>query len=148
MVVENEFTRALDALVREKGGEMPKLDDNGTVTLSVGGVALSFVCGDGEPGYVYCHAVVGSLEGLEHADRVLEDLLQANFFWRGTEGGTLSVLEETNEVMLADRRVASFFETAEDLLGYAKAMAACVADWREHLDAYRPKPVDGKEVQA
>lgn len=136
-MVDNAFTRALGEMARDAGVEPLRPDADGTVALTVDGVPMKLTCREGAPDDVYCHAQAGSVAGLEYPDRVLEDALVANFFWRGTDGGTLSVLPGTDTLMLGDRRDAEYFETADDLREYLAEFARQVREWHAYLDASR-----------
>lgn len=136
-MVDNAFTRALGEMARGAGVEPFRPDADGTVALTVDGVPMKLTCREGAPDDVYCHAEAGSVAGLAYPDRVLEDALAANFFWRGTGGGTLSILPGTDTLMLGDRRDAAYFETADDLRGYLADFAQQVRDWHLYLDDNR-----------
>lgn len=136
-MVDNAFTRALGEMARGAGVEPLRPDADGTVALTVDGVPMKLTCREGAPDDVYCHAEAGSVAGLAYPDRVLEDALAANFFWRGTGGGTLSILPGTDTLMLGDRRDAAYFETADDLRGYLADFARQVRDWHLYLDDNR-----------
>lgn len=135
--MSESLMQALNALAQERGLEVPAPDKNGSIKMTVRGVELALTCPNGSSDDVYCHAVVGTVAGLAHPDRVFEDALAANFFWKGTAGGTLSILPETDELMLADRRDGDFFDSAATLIDYLSAFAAKVREWRVYLDDCR-----------
>lgn len=133
-----------DMLAELMGGrEVPTPDANGEIALTVEGVQLKLACLSSAAEDIYCHAVVGSVADLAHPDRVLEDVLEANFFWSGTAGGTLSILPGTDSLLLADRRDGDYFDSAQTLKDYLSAFASKVIEWRVYLDDCREE----KEVR-
>lgn len=139
MIVGNEFTEALKAL--ESGGVEPSLSPDGAVCIETGGVELTFVVPETDPGTVFCRAAVGTLSGLD-ADGASLALLSDNHLWQATNGATLSL--RGDDVFLTDRRDAVYFASAEVLVGYCADFASTVRLVRERLETFRP---DGREVR-
>ena len=65
-----------------------------------------------------------------------EDALKGNFFWRGTEGATLSLNENDNAVYLTDRFDKEAFDDEAAFAEYINAFLRSVYDWRARLDGY------------
>ena len=76
--------------------------DNG-FTLNVFDTALTFFETHGDTGAFYCRAMIGRFGDEGCPCEFAEDALKGNFFWRGTEGATLSLSENDNAVYLTDR---------------------------------------------
>ena len=135
MTAENEFTAALAALCGPDGGVAPNGD--GEWTFSFAGVPVKMVCRPDAPDDVFCYAKVGSLAEIGDPGILLTDMLESNFFWIGNAGSTVAVVPDTDDVLLQDRREASYFADAETLKGYLAAFADKARMWYGHIETYR-----------
>lgn len=52
---------------------------------------------------------------LEHKEKILTEALKAQFFWRKTRGFSIAVDEESDSLVLQDKRRVDFFQTKDDL---------------------------------
>lgn len=77
-------------------------------------------------------------------------LLEANAFWRGTDGFTLAMDPETRQLIALDRRAPSFFATVDKLAHYVNVLVTLVEDLRAELrhlnDAAEIAEENGLEV--
>ena len=105
-------------------------------TLNVQDVRLMFFTPDIETAPVYCRALVGSFGDSECPGDFAEAALAANFFWRATEGATLSLNAQENAVYLTDRFDAEAFEDDNAFTGYIDTFLRTVYDWQLHLANY------------
>jgi hypothetical protein len=106
------------------------LDTNGYCCLSFDTHLLVNIEHDADNGSL----VLYSYLGVPNGDRLkaYEALLDANFFWKGTGGATLSLERETGGIVLLDRVSLERTEIAgfQAALGHFVNM---VEDWRDRL---------------
>lgn len=144
MQFENQFTEAFHALMARGGANAAhEGDETGVYRLVADGVPVTFAIKLENPEVVHCHAIIGSLKGLARRDLVLKQALEANFFWLGNAGSTVSLLADTGELMLGDRRDASYFADGQALADYLGAFVGTVRSWRMRLDGWRTAAADG-----
>ena len=144
MRFDNQFTAAFHALMARGGADaVHEGDETGVFRLVAGGVPVTFVIKPENPEIVYCHAIIGSLSGLARRDLILKQALEANFFWLGNAGSTVSLIDESDELMLGDRRDASYFADDQVLADYLGAFVGAVRSWRMRMDGWRTAPADG-----
>lgn len=139
-MLQNAFTEAYAAFLRKTGMEGDAAfqpDANGSCDLVLGDVRVTFTCREDAPDDVYCHTAVASMEGLEDEPVLLNDILEANFFWEGTAGATLGIDSETKKLVLTDRREASYFQDGEVFASWIGAFMENVLSWREYVANYR-----------
>lgn len=139
-MVENAFTEAYAAFLRKTGAEGEVAftpDANGSCDLLLGDVRVTLTCREENPDDVYCHCAIASLEGLEDEVPLLNDFLEANFFWEGTAGATLGIDAETKTLLLVDRREAAYFQDGEVFADWIGAFAENVRSWRDYVADYR-----------
>ena len=144
MRFENQFTTVFHALMARGGvNALHEGDETGVFRIVVDGVPVTFVLKSENPEIVYCHAIIGSLKDLARRDLILKQALEANFFWIGNAGSTVSLLAESDELMLGDRRDASYFADDQTLVDYLGTFVGKIRSWRMRLDAWRTAPADG-----
>ncbi len=105
-------------------------------TLNVFDTALNFFETHGDTGAFYCRAVIGRFGNDGCPCEFAEDALKGNFFWRGTEGATLSLNENDNAVYLTDRFDKDAFDDEAAFAEYINAFLRSVYDWQARLDGY------------
>ena len=143
MRFDNPFTVAFHALMARGGANaVHEGDETGVYRLVADEVPVVFVMKPENPEIVYCHAIIGSLRGLARRDVILKQALEANFFWLGNAGSTVSLLADSEELMLGDRRDASYFADDQALTDYLGAFVSTVRSWRMRLDGWRTAPAD------
>lgn len=139
-MMQNAFTEAYAAFLKKagiEGGPAFAPDANGSSDLLIGDVRVTLTCREDAPDDVYCHATVASLEGLEDESGLTNDFLEANFLWEGTAGATLGIDSETKNLILVDRREASYFLDGEVFANWIGAFADNVRSWRDYVASYR-----------
>lgn len=145
MWFDNQFAEAFNALMARGGANaVHEGNETGVFRLVADGVPVTFVIRQENPEIVYCHAIIGSLGGLARRDLVLKQALEANFFWLGNAGSTVSLLADSDELMLGDRRDASYFADGQALADYLGAFVGAVRAWRMRLDGWRTAPGEAK----
>ena len=110
-------------------------------TLNVQDAQLMFFAPNIEMAPVYCRALIGNLGNSECPSDFAEAALIANFFWRATEGATLSLNEQENAVYLTDRFDEEAFEDEKAFTDYINTFLRNVYDWQLHFANY----IDAKE---
>lgn len=148
MQFDNQFTTAFHALMARGGANaVHEGDETGVYRLVVDEVPVTFVMKPENPEIVYCHAIIGSLKGLARRDLVLKQALEANFFWLGNAGSTISLLADSDELMLGDRRDAEYFSDDQVLADYLGAFVGAVRSWRMRLDGWRTSTAEGTDAE-
>ncbi|MBP5640780.1 MAG: type III secretion system chaperone [Victivallales bacterium] len=105
-------------------------------SMDAGDTTLSFFAPDGNAYFAYCRAKVGDLGDRECPDEFAESALKGNFFWRGTEGATLSLNTTENAIYLTDRFDDGAFENEESFRNYINDFLRTLFDWQENLNTY------------
>ncbi len=105
-------------------------------TLNVQDAWLVFFAPNIETAPVYCRALIGNFGNNECPGDFAEAALAANFFWRATEGATLSLNEQENAVYLTDRFDEEAFEDEKAFTDYIITFLRNVYDWQLHLANY------------
>ena len=121
--------------------EAVAMDEYG-FSLDVNGDILSFFSPGGEVPACYCRAKVAELGARKCPGAFAEAALNGNFFWRGTEGATLSLNTAENAIYLTDRFDEGAFEDEKAFQAYIDGFVRTLFDWQERLDTY----MTGKEV--
>lgn len=111
-------------------------------TLATSAADLDFFASGGAASTIYCRARVGALGEAECPAAFAEAALMGNFFWRATEGATLSWNETENAIYLTDRFDEGAMADAKALANYADGFLRTLHDWRARLQSY----LEGKEV--
>ncbi len=107
----------------------------GAADVDVRGTTVTFIVPVDATDVVYARALIGSTDGCDVAE-FERAALEANFFWQGAHGATLSV--QGSDVFLTDRRPAVFFDEDEGgWEAYAETFADQILLWRERLEAHR-----------
>ena len=105
-------------------------------TLNAQDAQLMFFAPNTETAPVYCRALIGNFGNSECSGDFAEAALAANFFWRATEGATLSLNEQENAVYLTDRFDEEAFEDEKAFTDYINTFLRNVYDWQLHLANY------------
>ena len=105
-------------------------------SLNVQDAQLLFFRPDGDTATAYCRALIGKFGDAECPGDFAEAALMANFFWRATEGATLSLNEQENAVYLTDRFDEEAFEDEKAFADYINTFLRNVYDWQQHLANY------------
>ena len=136
----NRLQRLADMAVRIASEEAVEINDVG-FTLNVQDVQLMFFTPNSDTAPAYCRALIGKLGNSECPGDFAEAALTANFFWRTTEGATLSLNEQENAVYLTDRFDEDAFEDEDAFTDYINTFLRNVYDWQLHFANY----IDAKE---
>ncbi|MBQ6472863.1 MAG: type III secretion system chaperone [Victivallales bacterium] len=115
-------------------------------TVDVAGVPLTFFVPDGFAASAYCRALVASLDKAALPGKFAEAALRGNFFWRATNGATISLNESENAIYLTDRFDEAAFEDSQALSAYIDEFLTVLRSWKNRLDACLP-PADTKEAR-
>lgn len=100
-------------------------------SLVLDGWAVSFAPIPGDPDMALVRSRVLDLEGVARKGGLALAALEANFFWSGTNGGTLSA-EGDGALWLTERRPA-------EELAAPGGLEACVSDFAETISAWRER---------
>ena len=103
-------------------------------TLDNGGVSLDFFSPGSVTNEVYCRGCVGELGERPCPASFAEAALMGNFFWRATEGATLSLNETEHAIYLTDRFDAGAFADETALENYANDFLRTLRDWQGRLE--------------
>ena len=110
--------------------------DNLCFVLGIDGETLTFFSPGDASGLVYCRAQVAPLDAETCPPDFAEAMLQGNFFWTGTRGGTLSFSESDGAIYLTDRFDVGTLENEGDFARYVAGFIRTVDDWRVRRSAY------------
>ncbi len=121
--------------VRIASDEAVEINETG-FTLDVQDARLMFFTPNSDTAPAYCRALIGKLGNNECPGDLAEAALMANFFWRATEGATLSLNEQENAVYLTDRFDEEAFEDEDSFTDYINTFLRNVYDWQLHLANY------------
>jgi len=105
-------------------------------TLNVQDAQLMFFSTNDDTETAYCRALIGQFGDAECPGEFAEAALMANFFWRATEGATLSLNEQENAVYLTDRFDEGAFKDEDAFTDYINTFLRNVYDWQLHLNDY------------
>lgn len=121
-------------------------DDDAGFTIEFSEAPLFFFSAGGHSAAAYCRACVARLGSLPLPPSFAEEALKGNFFWRGTDGATLSYEKDENAIYLTDRFDDGAFADEAAFADYAAGIVATLADWRARLSVCLPETSDGKEA--
>ena len=108
---------------------------------------LDFFATGGHSAAAYCRAKVAGFGAAELPPSVTEAALRGNFFWRGTDGGVLSLNAAENAVYLTDRFDEGAFAEDGDFQDYLNGFLRTLHDWRARWSDAMPPSKEDKEVQ-
>ena len=111
-------------------------------TLDTGSTTLTFFSPNEASGVCYCRAEVGSLGDKECPAGFAEAALMGNFFWRATNGATLSLNKKDNAIFFTDRFDLGAFEDEKAFTNYLNGFLRTLYDWHERLSI----ALEGQEV--
>ena len=111
-------------------------------TFDTGDSTLTFFWAGGNTGACYCRAEVGKLGEKACPASFAEAALKGNFFWRATDGATLSLSTSENAVYLTDRFDDNAFEDETAFADYINGFLRTLYDWTERLTI----ALEGQEV--
>ena len=131
----NRLQRLADMAAEITSKEAVETNESG-FTLNVQDAQLMFFVPNGDTGTAYCRALIGKFGDAECPGDFAEAALTANFFWRATEGATLSLNEQENAVYLTDRFDEGAFEDESAFTDYINTFLRNVYDWQLHIDDY------------
>ena len=131
----NRLQRLADMAAEITSKEAVETNESG-FTLIVQDAQLMFFVPQGDTGAAYCRALIGKFGDSECPGAFAEAALMANFFWRATEGATLSFNEQENAVYLTDRFDEGAFEDESAFTDYINTFLRNVYDWQLHIDDY------------
>ena len=132
--MKDTLQRLADMAERITSSEAVRKDAFG-FTMDIPDMPLSFFAANGDTNEAYCRALVGKTEGACPAG-FAEAALMGNFFWRATEGATLSLDEKENAIYLTDRFDEGAFEEEAAFTDYVNELLRTVQDWRSRLESY------------
>lgn len=137
-------------LLRELGQRLGladlDLDEDGHAALAFDDVLVDFEFDAAQEGRLLLYAYLGEPQGGEPA-ALLRAMLEANFFWRGTGGATLSLERATGGAVLAlPVAIAGLdYGTFERTL---EGFVAAAETWMKRLAAAAAEPAAATEVRA
>lgn len=132
--MDDGFNRVLETFFGAAGVDVPAADETGARHFAVGGVELKLVRDPDEPESVDLEAYVGSIAGVPDRATLMEDALEANFFWEGTRGGTLGFAEgDGDDLVLSDRRDVDDLAAEGAFGAWLGGFAKTVAEWRRYI---------------
>ena len=102
-------------------------------TIYIRDTTLAFFWAGGDHGACYCRAMVAELGDKECPTAFAEAALKGNFFWRATDGATLSLNASDNAIYLTDRFDENAFEDETAFADYFNGFLRTLYDWRERL---------------
>jgi len=121
---------ALTADAVEAFGEEAVAGDGQVVRIDLGDTSLAFVArADGADALV-CRAFVAGITRLDDPAAFCREALEANFFWSGTEGATLSVDADATALYLTERLSPDEIAGPEALGDYVRAFVETLSSWR------------------
>jgi len=100
------------------------------VRIDFGEATVTFAGRADRPGGVACRAFVTTLEGFADPAQFIRDALDANFFWQGTGGATLSFQVETGSFYLTAWALAADVADPEALRRYVGHFLDTLVSWR------------------
>lgn len=78
-------------------------EDNGVCVLAFDGRTRLYLLVDHTTGHLLVWSTIGTLPA-DKAEQALHNLMRANLFWLGTQGATLGLMPDSDNVVLAIRR--------------------------------------------
>lgn len=105
-------------------GELQFDEEDDTCTLALDGTIDINITPHGEEETLILHHVVGTLPP-ENRQEILEQLLEANLFWAGTKGATISIERRSGSIFIM-RSLTLYSSNGELLTG--EALGNAIAD--------------------
>ena len=133
--MNNDFQTLADQILESLGQELDIQelafdDESETCILQINEKAQVNITCDTTNQEIVLHAELGLLPTIDRCD-VVEQLLEANLFWAGTRGATLSI-ERTTGTVIAARNMSLYEPTGTLLQG--KTLAAAIIDMVEIME--------------
>jgi len=114
--------------------------------ISIGDDEVEFFS-PGKAAYAgYCRACIASLEDTPFPEPFAEEALKGNFFWRGTNGATISYEKGDNTIWLTDRFDEGAFEDERALRDYVDQFLGTLDAWRARLSLCLTENTEAKEA--
>jgi len=135
--IEQYFNQMAESL-RAQGAEIVPGDRSWRIVAGDDVVTVAF--GD-DTGELVCHATVGSFANVSEKGLFLEDALKANCFWNETNGATLSVEPETDDLVLAEHRAVAFVDSAAGLEFFFSQFFGTLRKWKRYIADCSPAGV-------
>lgn len=104
--------------------------DATTVRIDFDDATVSFVVREEGDACVLCRAFVSALTRVDDPAALCREALEANFFWRGTEGATLSVNPSATALYLTERLSPGEIDGPEALYAYVDRFVEQIVAWR------------------
>jgi len=121
---------ALAANLETVFGEEHVRKDDCVVCLDFDGATLSFIVREEGDCFLLCRAFVTALTRMKDPGAFCQQALEANFFWRGTRGGCLSVNADATAMYLTERVPAEEVAGENQLFVYVQNFTRTLVDWR------------------
>ena len=137
----DRLQRLVDMAVTITSPEAVETTDYG-FTMDTGDTMLTFFWAGGDTGACYCRAEVGELGDKSCPTDFAEAALRGNFFWRATDGATLSLNTSDNAIYLTDRFDENAFEDETPFADYINGFLRTLSDWQKRLAI----ALEGQEV--
>ena len=118
-------------------------EDNFGFTMDIHETPIDFFALEDDTGTAYCRALVGSCGDSPCPVSFAEAALRGNFFWRATDGATLSLNESENAIYLTDRFDDTAFEDEGAFGAYIDGFLRMLQDWKARLAT----TISAEEVQ-
>ena len=130
--MENSFEAKVNIILSSLGEFLGILDlqfeeEDNTCTLQFNEDLIIHLTFDEEREELIIHCLVGQLPE-ENRAQIVEQLLEANFFWAGTRGATISLEQESRQIILAKAIAAC---NAEGTLLSGESLAKAMVDLAE-----------------
>lgn len=130
-----DFQTTADQILESLGKELeiPDLEfeeESETCVLQIGEKARVNITCDQTNQEIVLHAEMGLLP-TSNRNEIVEQLLEANLFWAGTRGATISIERQTGTVIVA--RAMSLYEPSGILL-QGKTISAAIIDLVEVME--------------
>ena len=128
-----ELERLLQYLAQSLGHDSFRLNENGVLSLRFEGDIVIHL--EPDPAETDCH-LYSTLCRVPDDPRakatLLEALLTANCFGRGTAGSAFAIDEQASEIILCRRFITEYADPA-DLMRWLQDMVSTMAVWRQRL---------------
>jgi len=116
--------------------------DDRTVRLAFEDVAVSLAVREEETRQIVCRSFVAGVTRVDDPAAFCREALEANFFWRGTNGATLSMDARATALYLTEFVAAADIDGPEALAAHLEGFVDTVVDWRLRVRS-RQGGVDG-----
>jgi len=111
--------------------------DATTVRIDLDDATVAFVVREEDDVGVLCRAFVSALTRVDDPAALCREALEANFFWRGTDGATLSVNPSATALYLTERLPPGEVDGPEALYASVDRFVEQIVAWRLRVRAHQ-----------